>query len=710
MRMFRIYITLIALMLIASVVLLAPGANAQAQEPFRKLTIVVIDRSSISGDAEEAENVDLLHTLLGLLFQLKDGQPFAFVFTDDLKTLYGPMDMDAAAFSELREQIDDFIDKPVGSSHKRLDSVLAEAYNYLAGLAAPQGSSIYFVTARQEQISAADEIGSFAETFRLIKQAEWNVFDFTYPDTNPDLKSVLSNVSSETGGESFDLTIPDGLTAIADRLLRREGKGVLTQISERDLDGEAVFDVSVDVAPGTGEMNVLVFRENSDISLNQKKPDGFEPSEEDSTSSSISEMPNLVVWKLVDPMPGSWGIEIQGDEGKVSVSRYSTNRYSVVMQPFASIPLGDPVEIVVGVFDAGRIVPVADAEMTARITDPSGNSILYPLSDKGTEGDSVPQDGYFTAITPPVAEEGVYTVDIDLYWLKIEHTITTNSSFDARHFPSLSFTPEPVDIIEPGVRTKIGTLDVLVGDQPFSVAPDALGWTATGMDIQSDLIVDIIPQQYVASDRAITFDVYYTTDDETKATIVLKLEMEYAGRPFISETDSIVMSSVPPPVPMPTPRPAATATPMPPPEPPVIEPEDDITTVQIIITVAAILGALALVIIAILVYWISRPSPFGYLSTEDGEVLVSFSEFKRSTMNNLMKRNRILGEELPLPGFDNIEFVFARAHRMFVHSIAMSASTVRVDNQPVTDSMEVVDEGSIGAVGKLYVFTAERPE
>ena len=91
---------------LATVALLALGGvssrTAEAQQSFDKLTVVAIDRYSISsGDA----NDQLVNTFLGLLCNLKEDEPVVFVFTDDLSDTYGPLYGDADDSAELRSQV-----------------------------------------------------------------------------------------------------------------------------------------------------------------------------------------------------------------------------------------------------------------------------------------------------------------------------------------------------------------------------------------------------------------------------------------------------------------------------------------------------------------------------------------------------------------------------------------------------------------------------
>ena len=207
--------------------------------------------------------------------------------------------------------------------------------------------------------------------------------------------------------------------------------------------------------------------------------------------------------------------------------------------------------------------------------------------------------------------------------------------------------------------------------------------------------------------------------------MIFGLNVEYAGRQYIYSTDSMVVSSLPipasvgqspAPVTAPIPAPAAAPAPAPAAAPPVAPPpvapqpqaEDSqagIPTEAIIIALAAI-GIAAL---AVILYWLTRPTPFGFMYTEEGELLVDFGGMTRRPVDNIMKRSRIDGNEIDLPGFGGVSFVFG-SDTVTMVSVQVLPNTVRVNNQPVTDTMTIHDNSLIGASGRIYFFRYISPE
>ncbi len=699
MSMFSRLSLVIAMALV--VALAALPLRAQAQQPDDSVSVFLIDREAISGSPDR---VDMLMSLVGLFFEVKEGQAFVFAFDERLANVHGPLETDADGIKDLLAAVEETL--AAAPPAEPLDPVpaLAETYNYLNGLNAGSASTIYYVSGNDAPTNYADLSDRLRSVSDLVAEAGWSTFDITLPGVSAELKRALDDVAFKTGGESFDLTVPDGLTTLADRVLRLEGKGALASVADATLGPGSVNDVNVDVLPGAGEMTLLLFRDDPRTAFRLENPDGFEASAGDRKSSTITEFPYLVIWELVDPAPGIWTLEIRGDGGRVSASQYSTNRYRLELQPMATAPVGEPLHIVAAVLD-GDTPTALDAKVTARITDESGSTAIHDLRDDGAGGDSVASDGYYSATIPPVNVEGRYEVELQLSWEGIARAITRTDSFEASVFPSMTLDPVDTGIIQPGVRTKIATLNVNAGSQPLSVLPESITALVTTNEGEAGA-VEIVPQRIISEGKAFAYDVFYTPSGEALATAVLTLEMEYAGRRFARSTDPIVVSSVqprpaPPPAPTPAPpQPAPTTAPPPQPAPP----ERDTTTPIVAAVVIAVIVLLA--IIAPFAYWLTVPKPFGAIYTEEGQLLVDVSDLPRSGMDKLTRRNLVAGGELGVPGLESVAIRFGRG-QAFITTVAESPSTVRVNNQPVTGDTELHDGSWIGAIGRLYTFKFE---
>ena len=696
MRFLSIFILLIALTL--SVVLSGSSGEAEAQGQSDALTLLVVDRQAISSDES---TVDLVNSLLGLMFRLKEGQPFAVVFGDDFSTVYGPLDTNANDFIQLRRSIEQKLASPPPTEPLDPVSALAETYNYLSGLVVSSETSIYVITGDTSETDPAAKLDEIDPVLGLAEEAGWPIFNVTTPETDPGLKSVLSELARRTSGESFELSIPNGLEELTNRTLIREGKGALQVMGKTILAPDSIFETDLDIVPGTGELNMIFFREDDVTSFKLKNPSGLEASAGDRKSSTTIELPNVAIVEVLEPTPGRWSLEVRGDSGLLSAHRYSVNRYRIELQMQGAVPVGIPVNIIASVTDDGQLVSV-DAGLLARITDPNGTSVLYDLNDQGAGGDAISGDGYYSATLPSLTIDGTYSVEMQLQWPEIAHTITTLSTFDARLFPAVTLVPEPVETLEPGVRTKIAELSVGIGNQPFSVSPNDL--VASVATNQGDPgAVDLVPQRIISEGKAFEFDVFYTAQSESLATVAISMDVEYAGQQFMRGVDPMVVSSIPPAQPVPTPPPPATPAPAPTtaPPPPVERVEDSGSATTVFIVILALIAA---AVIVLLVNYLARVAPFGAIYTEDGRLVVRFSEVVRPPLRNLLTRNRLSGDELGITGFESLSFRFYR-DEVLIEPHEFSTNTVRLNNQPVTDLTNIHEGSWLGAMGRLYSFS-----
>ena len=710
---------------LATVVLLAlgsvPSRTAEAQQFLDKLTVVAIDRYSISsGDA----NDQLVNTFLGLLFNLKEDEPVVIVFTDDLSDTYGPLYGNADDSAELRSQVSAAVGSGSPSAPVDLVSSLTSIYNYMISVHVREEASIYLVTA-SEDYTVSDQISTdIAAALDPIVQRGWNVFAATAPGTNSALVSDLNKISLNSGGESFALTVPEGIEEFMDRSLRMKSKGALNHVGQANLSDNPVFEVDLNIVPSTRWANVVFVREDPQTSFRIMNPDGLESSYGDRTSSSVIELPHMVIWQVTDPAQGNWKAEARGGRGVVSANLHLTNRYTVKLQDMGAVPVDHPETLIVAaVLDRGELVS-PDATVEARVIGPSGDSIVHELNDAGLEGDSIPVDGYFSLTLPPLKEEGRYDVELRLSWPDVDHSIISLAEFEAQHFPTIEVTPIMVEGLKPGVTEKIASVFVNINGQPYTALADEVTVSVSGGDDTPAGEVTKIPHEIITLGKSYGFDIYYTPPTEIRSSVLFGLNVEYAGRQYIYSTDSMVVSSLPvsasagqspAPITAPIPAPAAAPAPAPAPAPPAappVAPPPQVEDSQASIPMEAIIIALAAIGIAalgVILYWLTRPTPFGCIYTEEGELLVDFSAIARRPMDNIMKRSRIDGDELDLPGFNGVSFVFGSDMATMV-SIRVLPNTVRVNNQPVTDTMPIHDNSLIGASGRIYFFRYISPE
>ena len=126
----------------------------------------------------------------------------------------------------------------------------------------------------------------------------------------------------------------------------------------------------------------------------------------------------------------------------------------------------------------------------------------------------------------------------------------------------------------------------------------------------------------------------------------------------------------------------------------------------LVITLALVGGTILAFVVYRLVYWLTRTTPFGYLYNDRGQVVVDFSNLQRKSVDDLRSRDKIPGRELGVPGLENVTFAFDGAEVYLSGEQASDAAvrSVRVNNQPLIETMQIHDNTWIGTAGRLYSF------
>ncbi len=702
--------TLLSISILVAVAVWAGGGfghQAQAQQPSDQVTVLIFDRDSLNGSLVDT---DLINSFLGLIFKLKEGQPFTFVAIDDPLGAIGPVETDSMEFSDFRRELDVMLAMSSGAE-RDLAAALAEIYNFLGGEFAGAQSSIYFITGSNEDLPTPVLQSGLDQMVSLLDQKGWPVHSVTLPGTAEAVVDTLSDISRNTGGESYSLSIPDGLQNFTDRTLRMGAKGSLTELGSIELTPNTSLEMTMHIAPGTETANLIFFREDQVTAFRIRNPEGYEASAGDRTSSSITELPNVVMWEIIDPAPGKWQIDARGVDGVISGWHYATNKYSLMLQSFGAQPLGQPATLAAYVFEHGQPVVIEEeVELIARIISPDGTSVTYSLNDDGVFGDAVAGDAYFAATIPPQTTEGDYMVHLELSWSKLEHAITARDSFEIRAFPSLKVTPVEMNDLRSGERTKIATIFANINGNPIALLGEQISVDmATAVENHGE--IEVVPGQIITEGKASNFDVFYTPAEETLSTIIVRLSMEYEGRLHSFATDSMVVSTLRTvgtvaPTPEPPPPPVVLPTPVPPQLPvfvPVEEPGIPVALVVVLAVVSvSILGAAA--------YWLTRSTPFGYLYGDRGQLVVDFSTLERRPVTNLVQRNVVNGTELGISGLEGAKFTFVSPNQVIMSSGPSSHATIRVNNQPLIGQMSIHDNTWVGAAGRLYSFSMTPPE
>ncbi len=671
----------------------------------REMIVVVADGAAVSQTELGADYAD---SFIALVAALQNDHLFTFITTDDPTNVLGPV---GAADPEFKSFQNEFQTRLLSEDQQQgwsLADALAEGQIVLGEERAAPGSKMYVLTGGSPRTDFQQLSPRLLSLVNRFGDKGWLIEGVGLPGASPQSIEFLKSLSASSGGRVFELSISDGYQQLAEAILSQGAMGSLAQVGSREMKYNELLSSIISVAPGTREATLLIFKESPYGSLRLSNPSGFEVSAGDRTESSVVETAHVVVWRLVDPVPGNWKMDVRGVEGVVSAWEYSSNKYSLVLRSASPLPLDEPNILVGFVTEGGRTVALNGVRLFANITSPQGGTASYEMKDDGLEGDTVAGDGYFSATLPPLHAQGDYVAELEMVWLAYNHRISSESSFKAQAFPALEVKTLNVDEVRPGERTKVATVFVHVQGGPYPVPAQQLT-TSLASPGEQEGMLELEPRRLFGDGPAWEYDVFFTASAPGHHTVAFFLSLEYAGSVYSHVSDSVVISAVAPSslaVPQVEPstvEPATTLAPIPA-AAPFLRPQIRLGSDRSSFPwwVLAFPAVLLVGAVGAAVYLLTRTRPYGYIYNDRDEPLVDFTQLRQHPVWGVVFRGLVRGSQLSLPGLEKVSFHFkgdlVRLRSRGEHQ------TIRVNNQPLVGEATIHDRTWIGTSGKLYTF------
>ena len=674
--------------LVTVIALAAVPLTATASEPAENpMTIILIDGSSIR---QSEGNIDSVRSILAMIASISTDREVAFIDAERPSTVIGPTAVGSTVFAESIAAIDSEL---ISGNTERSDifSGLVQA-NTLIGLERPaSGSNVVLITS-----GSSDENTNsvYKRVLPLVDQLISKSNDFhviTIGSVSDTTNEFAQSLVSRSGGEYFSIQNNSEIYKAVANITSNVTNTNLEEINSSTLTLNDIVSLSVDVLPETKNLQFFVYLENSRGSISLTNPDGLDSSLID--GSYAIESPYIRSIKIDDPTPGTWLLDANSVNGKFAVWSTSQNELRLTINNSGPVPFNEPSSLVVFASRGSNLIGIEDGKIHAYVTTPEGQTLAYTLNDSGLDSDTVAGDGYFSGAVGPFNSTGIHNVTLELSWNEIEYVLTSESSIDVQHFPSLEINSLLQGDLNLSERTKVATINVNVDGQPYLVQYDDIAWDISSGD-SSPGKLEIQANTASVDSQDWIYDVFMTVDSPGQRTVSFALQLEYGGQSYIYTATPLFISSI---------------------EPPAVQSvvnEDsrlDQTRVETLQTsqefpwwVIVFPVSLAVAMLSILINWIIQARPKGFLFNDRNERVIDFANLKRGFFSKLLFKNTISGKELGMVGFESVTFKFTKG-KICIESNKPSAS-VRVDNKPLSNKTELVDKTWIGVGGKLYSF------
>ena len=693
-----------------ALILLVPAASvviAQVQNPV--LTVIAVDE----GTAGNQNDVDMLETALDAMFKTVNRGNVALV-------TYGESEVDVSTIltiSEARNKLADLVQRfrqEPGPDRSGQVLALTNIFSLMASKQAPAGSKVYVFTPGRVHGESEATPAQLENSSNLFSDHGWAIDVLTLPSTAQPLRELLSAVSTNSGGEYYDLGVGSGVVA----LLHDYAGFDLEIVKDAELNPGAPTITTVEVAPHTRTIDFAFIRLRSDTQVSLFRPNG-ETADQNFLNIRVDTLPNTIVYTVNEPAPGTWRLQAAGASGKLLAGVDIKNPLVIELLPQQPLRIGEPGLVTARATVDGRAQPLTSAFIEATIRHPDGVTRIYQLEDTGAGGDAVADDGVFSVRIPSPEAQGVNDVDLELSWADYGAVVRGKGTFQTDYFPELSVLHADSEF-QVGKEIRILTFEVTDHGFPHPVSPSDLSGIAEGPEGSVPLRVEAV--SYVSEGLAWQFDVFAEFSQSGAYSAVVTLDSMHLDRPFKSTLDVqpfgvLPIPATPTPVPTWTPVPTFTpvATPTPTPTPvapsePAVPPVSGDGGIPAFIWIVVGLVAAGVAII-IPVWHRTRGRPFGYLYDDSDRLVVDFASVERVGARNFLAPDIVWANEIDDLPFDGGAFRFARNKTVSLHYARANRDfSLRVDGRPAGRVTPLREDTWLGISGRLLRFVPERLE
>jgi len=574
-----------------------------------------------------------------------------------------------------------------------ISGALGEAINELNVTNASDGSTINLVLF-DELKNDQNEQKIVQSMIDGLSNKNWKLNVIHKYGTTKSILDMYSNWSTWGQGVLQPIVVPDTIELLVERILQDNAERILKKDFKGIIDKNSLFQKEILVTPGSSELEIVSYTANAEGNISIVSPLSAEGKV---TPSSLVVTPFSKIWRFNNPVPGRWIFKISDyDSGLLSIYHRNKVDYNIELVSKGPFPTKNSIQLVTNMVKSNDRMISNDAYVEL-IFD---NKVSYEMNDKGNKGDAVPGDGYYSMILPDVLLPGEYDVNIKFSWPNFGSSISDSTKISFENFPEIKTDVINSTELSLNTNTSIAIIEILLEGEKYYINKDDIKW-AFSSD-QETLDITIKPINPIQDGRASKFEIMLSTMDYGKASIVFRLDSTYKNKKFVMYSDTVVIKTVSKPIEEPVTE--------------IVKEGNSVEKIQekietqsnFMITIFIIVAVLVILLIIISVYalvaYSMKVDTRGYIFDDKNNLLFDINSIKRNLLNKIFQRNQIKGLDFKDDLFKGLEFRFMEGYVILINR---SNQSVRVNNQPLSESVEIFGKAWIGIQGKLVLYSEE---
>ena len=263
-----------------------------------RTVVISIDPSSISDN----RNASLLESFTGILSTLQPGENFYFSTMDDPGHFWGPFEAGSMNFTSYKSLLEEKKAGYIPDNTLNMPEVVSQVYNLMGTESAPAGSTLYLVGSKEVPTDLEYTARRLDPLVDMFASRGWLITGITPINADPSMVFIIERISVKTGSVRYELTIDGAIRSITNKIMARDSLGALILSGQASLLNDEVLTSTIEIAPGTKEATIILFKEDPLGSLKLNSPMGLELAASDKASLSVVETPHAVKWKMKFPL------------------------------------------------------------------------------------------------------------------------------------------------------------------------------------------------------------------------------------------------------------------------------------------------------------------------------------------------------------------------------------------------------------------------
>jgi len=486
-------------------------------------------------------------------------------------------------------------------------------------------------------------------------------------------REVFRKVSSITEGTFIDFGTNKSYTDFIQLFLVNPKLFLETNLDSKPLSN------FINIPPTVEKFKIGIYRQDIKTKISLINPNGTELKE--GLDFNYWELDKILFLDINSPDSGTWTIITNGETGKFEIYTDIYNPLELKTIGRKIYPVSSEILLEVGVYLDSVLSNISDTELQVRIKDYKGTETIQIMNDLGEKGDKISFDGIYSTVLPSISQQSIIDIDYTLQWKNLSTPIEYKDHIKVENYPEISITK--IENVEGkfGQEFLIASFETNVNSYPYLVEVDELNLKI--IDKKEYQKVSIKPIKLDETDKSYMFDIYLEIQDKINETVSLDLYLE---------TNYL---------------------------------ENDFTTPTIMINSKVntnfiyflgfryyywiIFGNLLLFLSLFIVNYFRKVSISGFLTDLDNNIIVDFSNIKRSFLEKIIYPKRVNFKNIIQLPYSGGFFEFNKNDVFININPVKDDPSIRINSLPAKGKIKITNKEWIGSAGKQVRFAKDIP-